>query len=125
MRIRYLTIILAGVTLLVLTLSVPASLREAYNRGGFYVFSHDFFEEILKRLVGPGRFRFILQPLIATILGMRNELADARAGRPAYQSGIHFHHALRGELARTRSPYVGAEGFIKGNQREDQPASSP
>ena len=98
---RYATIILAGVTLLVLVLSAPASLRDAYDRGGLYVFSRDFIEDIPKRLAGPGRFRFILQPLIATILGIRNGLADARAGRPPYLWGMLFHRGLRIELART------------------------
>ena len=101
MRIRYLTIILAGVTLLVLTLSVPASLREAHNRGGFYLFSRDFIEDIPKRLVGPGRFRFILQPLVAIILGIRSGLSDARAGRPPYLYGMLFHRELRSELVKT------------------------
>jgi hypothetical protein len=100
-RTRYATIILAGVTLVVLVLSTPASLRNAYERGGLYLFSRDFIEDIPKRLAGPGRFRFILQPLIATILGIRNGLADARAGRPPYLWGMLFHRNLRSELART------------------------
>ena len=98
---RYATIILAGVTVLVLVLSAPASLRNAYDRGGFYLFSRDFIEDIPKRLAGPGRFRFILQPLIATILGIRNGLGDARAGRPPYLWGMVFHRNLRSELVRT------------------------
>ena len=101
MKVRKTTIILACVTLAVLVLSMPASLRDAYNRGGFYLFSSDFIEDIPKRLAGPGRFRFILQPLIATILGIRNGLADARAGRPPYLSGVLFHRGLRSEFVRT------------------------
>jgi hypothetical protein len=101
MRIRHFTIILACVTLLVLVLSVPASLRDAYDRGGFYLFTRDFIEDIPKRLVGPGRFRFILQPLVAIILGIRNGLADARAGRPPYLSGMLIHRELRSELFLT------------------------
>jgi hypothetical protein len=101
MKIRPFTIILACVTLLVLVLSAPASLRDAYNRGGFYLFSRDFIEDLPKRLVGPGRFRFILQPLVAIILGIRNGLADARAGRPPYLSGVLFHRDLRKELVQT------------------------
>jgi hypothetical protein len=101
MRTRYATIILAGVTLLALAVSVPVSLRAAYDQGGLYLFSRDFVEDIPKRLAGPGRFRFILQPLIATILGIRSGRADARAGRPPYLWGILFHRHLRSELART------------------------
>ena len=84
MNARRMTLLLAGLTLLVLLLSVPGSLRDAYDRGGFYMFSRAFLEDIPKRLTGPGRFRFILQPLIATILGIRSGVADARAGRMPY-----------------------------------------
>lgn len=101
MTSRRVTIILACLTLLVLALSVPGSLRDAFDRGGIYLFSHAFFEDIPKRLTGPGRFRFVLQPLIATLLGIRNGLADARTGRPPYLSGVLFHRELRGELMRT------------------------
>ena len=101
MRIRYSTLILASVTLLVLVLSAPASLRDAYDRGGVYLLSHDFFADIPKRLLGPGRFRFILQPLIATILGIRNGMADARVGRPPYLWGVLYHGNLRGELIKS------------------------
>ena len=101
MTSRRVTIILACLTLLVLALSVPGSLRDAFDRGGIYLFSYAFFEDIPKRLSGPGRFRFVLQPLIATLLGIRNGLADARAGRPPYLSGVLFHRELRGELVRT------------------------
>jgi len=98
---RYTTIILAGLTLLVLALSVPGSLRDAYDRGGFYVFTEAFFEDIPKRLTGPGRFRFILQPLMAAILGILSGRADARTGRPPFVYGVLFHRGLRGELIRS------------------------
>ncbi|HSD11411.1 MAG TPA: hypothetical protein VLF14_10515 [Candidatus Binatia bacterium] len=95
------TSILAVITLLVLAISVPRSLREAFDRGGFYLFSREFLEDIPKRLTGPGRFRFVLQPLVAVVLGVRSGLADARAGRPAYLYGVLFHPALRRELVKT------------------------
>jgi hypothetical protein len=100
MKTRHVTIILAGITLIVLLASGPVSLREAYNRGGFYLFSRDFVEDLPQRLAGPGRFRFVLQPLIATILGIRNGLADARAGRPPYLWALLFHRELRSEMMR-------------------------
>jgi hypothetical protein len=98
---RMVNLVLAGLTLLVLLLSVPASLREAYHRGGFYLFSRSFIEDIPKRLSGPGRLRFILQPLIATILGIRSGLADARTGRPPYLFGVLFNRKLRPELLKS------------------------
>ena len=95
------TIILASLTLLVLVLSAPASLREAYHRGGFYLFSHSFVEDIPKRLAGPGWFRLVLQPLVATFLGIRSGINDLRSGRPPYLSGVLFHRGLRNELLKS------------------------
>lgn len=98
---RYTTTFLAGLTLLVLALSLPGSLRDAYDRGGIYLFSQAFLDDIPKRLAGPGRFRFVLQPVTAVILGILGGLADARAGRPPYLYGVLFHRALRGKLLRS------------------------
>ncbi len=101
LKSRSTTIFLACLTAVVLALSVPGSLRDAYERGGFYLFSRAFIEDIPKRLAGPGRFRFILQPTMAIILGILGGRADARAGRPPYLYGILFHRELRGELMRS------------------------
>lgn len=95
-----LRLIIAGLTIAVLLLSVPASLQYAREQGGFYLFSQAFLDDIPKRLTGPGRFRFILQPLLATILGIHSGLADVRAGRPPYLYGVLFHSELRRELIR-------------------------
>jgi hypothetical protein len=95
------TAMLVGLTLLVLVLSLPGSLRDAFDRGGIYLFSRAFFEDLPRRLTGPGRLRFVVQPVIATLLGIRSGLADARAGRPAYLYGVLFHRRLRTELVRS------------------------
>jgi hypothetical protein len=99
-RAGWVTLGIAALTLLVLLVSLPGALRDAYGRGGFYVFSREFLEDIPKRLTGPGRFRFILQPMIATILGIRNGRADARTGRRPYLMGLLTDREHRGELAR-------------------------
>jgi hypothetical protein len=98
---RTATLVLAAVTLLVLMLSVPDSLRDDYNRGGLYLFSRSFLKDIPKRMFGPGWFRLILQPLIAAFLGIRGGVADARRGRPAYVSGVLFSQGLRHELLKS------------------------
>jgi hypothetical protein len=98
---RLVTLVLAVVTAAVVACSAPSSLRKAYERGGFYLFSRAFFEDVPKRLSGPGRFRFLLQPLAATLLGIRSGLADARSGRPPYLSGVLFSRKLRRELLRS------------------------
>jgi hypothetical protein len=97
MKSRRVTLILASLTLLVLILSLPGSTRDAFARGGLYLFSREFFEDIPKRLTGPGRFRFVLQPAVAILLGIRDGLLDARTGRPAYLYSLLFYQSHRGE----------------------------
>ena len=106
MKTRYLTILLACVTALVLAISAPAALSDAYRRGGVYLFSHDFIADIPKRLTGPGRLRFVLQPLIAIILGIRGGLADARAARPVGLSALFNDRELRAQLVRSGLAHI-------------------
>jgi hypothetical protein len=98
---RWTTLVLAVLTLLVFAASVPGSLRDAYDRGGIYLFSRAFLQDIPARLAGPGRLRFVFQPLLAIILGIRSGLGDARAGRPPYLEGLVLHPGARRELVRT------------------------
>ncbi len=84
-----------------LILSLPGSLRDAFERGGFYLFSRAFFADLPKRLTGPGRFRFVLQPVVAILLGSRDGLLDARAGRPPYLYNRLFNRGQRRELLRS------------------------
>jgi hypothetical protein len=101
MKGRRATIFLAILTLAALVLSVPRSLRDAFDRGGIYLLSIAFLEDIPKRLTGPGRFRFVLQPSIAIVLDVWAGVADARMERPPYLSGIVFHREARRELLRS------------------------
>lgn len=98
MNKRPLTVILLVLTLAVVAYSIPASLADAYHRGGFYLFSREFLEDIPKRFTGAGHIRFIVQPTVATILGILNGLADVRAGRPPYLYGVLFHRGQRRPL---------------------------
>jgi hypothetical protein len=95
-----LTLLLAVLTALVLALSLPGSLRDIYGRGGLYLFSRSFLEDIPKRLLGPGRFRFLMQPVFAALLGIRAGRTDSRAGRPPFLRALVFGHGSRGELVR-------------------------
>jgi hypothetical protein len=92
------TLVLAVLTLLVLALSIPSSLREAYERGGLYLFSREFFEDLPKRLAGAGRFRFLLQPAMAAALGITAGRSDARAGRRPYLYALLSGGTDRGAL---------------------------
>jgi hypothetical protein len=97
---RRLTLVLAVLTVLVLAVSVPRSLRDAWERGGFYILSREFLVDLPKRLLGPGRFRFLLQPAIAIALGVAAGRADARARRPPYLYALAFGGGARAELVR-------------------------
>ncbi len=43
-----------------------------------------FVENMGDRLTGPMKFRFLLQPLMATVFAIKAGLADAKAGKPPY-----------------------------------------
>lgn len=59
-----------------------------------------FLAGLLARLNGPGAFRFILQPLVAVLLGIRDGMADARTGHPLYIWGLVLHTTTRWTLLR-------------------------
>jgi hypothetical protein len=45
---------------------------------------HRVWEQLIARPDGPMAFRFILQPVMAAIVALRDGVADAKAGRKAY-----------------------------------------
>jgi hypothetical protein len=53
---------------------------------------------LIGRIYGPFTFRFVLQPLVAVILGFRAGLRDAHARRPSYFYSLLFHRGHRREM---------------------------
>ncbi len=103
-RSRRFTWVLAGCTLAVLVAAAPGALRDAWERGGIYLFSSEFLQDLPRRLTGPGRFRFVLQPLVAIVLGVRAGRSDAKAGRPPFLLAVIAHPQHRRQmLAETAS----------------------
>jgi hypothetical protein len=47
-------------------------------------FPDSFGEGLEARMTGPGKGRFVVQPLIAIVLGIRDGIADAKQGKPPY-----------------------------------------
>jgi hypothetical protein len=84
--------------LAVLVAAAPGALRDAWERGGIYLFSWEFLADLPRRLMGPGRFRFVFQPLVAILLGIRAGRGDARAGRPPYLLAIIAHAQHRRQM---------------------------
>jgi hypothetical protein len=54
------------------------------------LFSRSFGEGLEARLTGPGKGRFVLQPLVAIALGIRDGIVDAKQGKPPYFIRVLF-----------------------------------
>jgi hypothetical protein len=54
------------------------------------LFPMSFTEGLDARMTGPGKFRFILQPVMSIGLGIRDGIADAKQGNPPYFIRILF-----------------------------------
>src|SRR5258705_9881389 len=93
--------ILTGATVVILLIGLPSAIQDSIQTGDIYLFSRRFFGDLGARLSGPGRLRFVLQPLVATLLGARSGLKDARAGLPPFLYALAFEGTRRRELIRT------------------------
>jgi len=93
--------IVTVVAVLTLLAALPSAVLDTFETGRVYLFSQQFLEDLPQRFSGPGRFRFVLQPLIAMLVGWRGGLGDARAGRPPYLYGLFMDGENRRELIRS------------------------
>jgi hypothetical protein len=57
-------------------------------------------ENMSDRVSGPMKVRFVLQPVMASILAIIGGLNDAKAGKPPYFWALITHPAHRGEMIR-------------------------
>jgi hypothetical protein len=93
--------IITGLAVLILVAAIPSAVRETLERGRIYLFSWEFLADLPARLTGAGRLRFVFQPTMAILLGLRGGLVDARTGRPPYLMGLLFDPMHRREYVRT------------------------
>jgi hypothetical protein len=100
MKLRRETIVTA-LAILVIVATIPFAIMDTIETGRVYIFSRQFLEELPRRFTGPGRLRFILQPMLAILMGVRGGLADAKAGTPPYLFGLLFDAGRRRELLRS------------------------
>jgi hypothetical protein len=84
--------------ILVIAIALPFAIVDTFEQGRVYIFSRQFLEELPQRFTGPGRLRFILQPVTAMLLGIRGGLHDAKTGNPPYLFGLPFGAEHRREL---------------------------
>jgi hypothetical protein len=64
----------------------------------FHDVTSHFWNDLVSRPAGPLAFRFILQPLVAALLAIRDGYKDAKAGRPPYLYTIVHDASQRGAL---------------------------
>jgi hypothetical protein len=81
MRIRRGWIVTA-VLVAVIVASVPGAIARLIATRDPYLFSKVFFDDMIARLSGAGRFRFFVQPVVSAVIGVRHGLTDARNGTP-------------------------------------------
>lgn len=72
------------VTVFLLAAALPSTIREWSNTGSVYLFSKQCLDDVLSRFIGPGRFRFLIQPTVAILLGIIGGKKDATAGNTPY-----------------------------------------
>jgi hypothetical protein len=76
--------IVMALALLVIAAAIPAAILDTIQTGRVYLFSRQFLEELPQRFTGPGRLRFIFQPVLAILLGVRGaSLTPGRETRPS------------------------------------------
>jgi len=93
--------ILTALTILVVAVASVFAIVDTVEMGRAYLFSRQFLDELPRRIMGPGRLRILLQPTVAIVLGVRGGLADARAGRPTYLTGLFSAAGRRREMLRS------------------------
>lgn len=74
-----------------------------------YLFSEQWLTDMGLRLTGPMALRFVVQPIVATLLGIRDGLRDAKAGEPPF-----IYDIVMSPKDRKRQAASGWKGIGKG-----------
>jgi hypothetical protein len=75
------TSVLYTAVVIALLAALPGAILTIIRTGDPYLFTEGFFLDMLARLSGPGRLRFIIQPSVAVFLGLPKW--QRRSGWPA------------------------------------------
>jgi hypothetical protein len=65
------------------------------------LFLRSFGEGLEARLTGPGKGRFVVQPLVSIALGIRDGIADADQGKPPYFIRVLFKSKRKSYVLKT------------------------
>jgi hypothetical protein len=80
-----------------LVLLLLARVRLGGVEGRTFEFTNVIIDRVAARLTGPMNFRFILQPIVAVALGVRDGRLDAKAGTPPFVHDLLFDPQARRE----------------------------
>ena len=93
--------ILTALVIAILLAALPDAIRRVARTGNPYLLTQQFFEDMFARLSGAGRFRFVLQPMAALLIGIRDGRKDSRLGSPPFLLALVSHHGLRTDLLKS------------------------
>jgi hypothetical protein len=93
--------ILFSIVAVVLLSALPGAIRRLAQTGDPYLFTEQFFHDMVARLTGPGKLRFIIQPAVAVIIGIRHGVKDVHANLPPFLWVLAFHASHRQHALRT------------------------
>ena len=99
--------VLTALVILMILWALPGAIQDTLQTGRVHLFSRQFLEELPRRFSGPGRLRFIFQPLVAILFGVRCGLRDAKSGQSPYISAFVFHAHKRKELLHSGLAAIG------------------
>ncbi len=84
---------------LAVLLTAPPALYRLWQTGDVYLFTQQFWVDLIARVHGPGRLRFLFQPVTAIALGIGSGIRDARFGRSPFLTSL----LLRGAEERKKT----------------------
>jgi len=93
--------VLTFLAIAILIAALPAAIRRLIQTGSPYLFTRDFFDDILARFSGAGRLRFIVQPTAALVIGVRDGIRDAREGHLPFLLALISRSARKHDLLRS------------------------
>ena len=93
--------ILMTVVAVVLLASAPKAIHRIIQTGNPYLITELFCQDLVARLSGPGRLRFVVQPAMAALFGIRHGMADARIGAAPFLSKLTVHRGERTLMLRS------------------------
>jgi hypothetical protein len=73
-----------------LLLTAPPALYRLWQTGDVYLFTQQFWADLVARFSAAGRFRFVFQPVTAIILGISGGIRDAHLGLPPFLWSLLF-----------------------------------